>query len=239
VVDRSACGGRDLDEICAAAIAGGAEMIQLREKTEPSGTIFPLAKKLAARCRAAGVPFIMNDRVDLAVAVDADGVHLGQEDLPPAAARAIMKPGMLLGLSTHSEEQAAAAQAAGADYVAVGSMFPTTTKTIKHLVGPPLARRVRPLVKVPLIGIGGITPENVGEVPRSARRRTRRPPRADSWPRSTPRAANARPPDATLCGEAGSCTKGSRERHPGRTRNGTTSRCSRSGIALDVGRGGR
>jgi thiamine-phosphate pyrophosphorylase len=164
VLDRTASGGRDLDDILAAAIAGGAQMIQLREKTEPSGTIFALAQKLLARCRAAGVPFIVNDRVDLAVAVEADGVHLGQEDLPPRAARALMKPGMILGLSTHSEEQAAAAQAAGADYVAVGSMFPTTTKRIKHLVGPALARRARPLVRVPLVGIGGITPENVAEV---------------------------------------------------------------------------
>lgn len=164
VLDTTASAGRDLDEILAAAIAGGAEMIQLREKTEPSGTIFPIAQRLRARCRAAGVPFIVNDRVDLAMAVEADGVHLGQEDLPPAAARALMKPGMILGLSTHSETQAEAAQAAGADYVAVGSMFPTTTKPIKHLVGPVLARRVRPFVQVPLIGIGGITPENVGEV---------------------------------------------------------------------------
>src|SRR2546423_742037 len=103
-------------------------MIQLREKTMPSGTLLPLAQKLRARCRAAGVPFIVNDRVDLAMAVEADGVHLGQEDLPPAAARALMKPGMILGLSTHDEAQAEAAQAAGADYVAVGSMFTTTTK---------------------------------------------------------------------------------------------------------------
>ena len=164
VLDRSASGGRDLEDILAGALAGGAEMVQLREKTEPSGTIFPLAQRLRARCRAAGVPFIVNDRVDLAVAVDADGVHLGQEDLPPAAARSLLKTGMILGLSTHSEAQATAAQAAGADYVAVGSMFPTTTKPIQHLVGPALARRVRPLVRVPLIGIGGITPENAAEV---------------------------------------------------------------------------
>ncbi len=114
-----------LEDILAAALAGGAEMIQLRDKTLPSGTLLPLAQRLRARCRAARVPFIVNDRVDLAVAVDADGVHLGQDDLPPAAARALMKPGKILGLSTHSEAQAAAAQAAGADYVAVGSMFPT------------------------------------------------------------------------------------------------------------------
>ena len=164
VLDRTAAGGRDLDELLAAVLAGGAEMIQLREKTWPSGTLLPLAERLRARCRAAGVPFIVNDRVDLAVAVDADGVHLGQEDLPPAAALALLPRGKILGLSTHSEAQAAEAQAAGADYVAVGSMFPTATKPEFKLVGPALARRVRPLVRVPLIGIGGITPDNAGEV---------------------------------------------------------------------------
>jgi thiamine-phosphate pyrophosphorylase len=164
ILDRSVAGGRDLDPILAAVLAGGAEMIQLREKTWPSGTLFPMAQRLRARCRAAGVPFIVNDRVDVALAVDADGVHLGQDDLPPAAARPLLKPGMILGLSTHSVEQAKTAQAAGADYVAVGSMFPTATKPEFQLVGPALAREVRPVVHVPLIGIGGITPDNVGDV---------------------------------------------------------------------------
>jgi thiamine-phosphate diphosphorylase len=164
ILDRAASAGRDLETVLDAVLAGGAGMIQLREKTWPSGTVFPLAQRLRARCRAAGVPFIVNDRVDLALAVEADGVHLGQEDLPPAAARALLTPGMVLGLSTHSVEQAQAAQAAGADYVAVGSMFPTATKPEFQLVGPALARRVRPLVRVPLVAIGGITPDNVGEV---------------------------------------------------------------------------
>jgi thiamine-phosphate pyrophosphorylase len=164
ILDRSVAGGRDLDAILAAVLSGGAEMIQLREKTWPSGTLFPEAQRLRARCRAAGVPFIVNDRVDLALAVDADGVHLGQDDLPPGAARLLLKPGMILGLSTHSVEQAKVAQAAGADYIAVGSMFPTATKPEFQLVGPPLARQVRPVVQVPLIGIGGITPDNVGDV---------------------------------------------------------------------------
>ena len=164
ILDRSVAGGRDLDAILAGALDGGAEMIQLREKTWPSGTLFPVAQRLRARCRAAGVPFIVNDRVDLALAVDADGVHLGQDDLPPAAARALLKRGMILGLSTHSVEQAKTAQAAGADYVAVGSTFPTATKPEFQLVGPALARQVRPVVHVPLIGIGGITPDNVGDV---------------------------------------------------------------------------
>ena len=126
--------------------------------------MLPVAQRLLGLCRAAGVPFIINDRVDLAVAVDADGVHLGQDDLPPAAARAMLRPGKILGISTHSEAQATAAQAAGADYVAVGSMFPTVSKPEFQLVGVALARKVRPLVRVPLIGIGGITPDNVGEV---------------------------------------------------------------------------
>ena len=164
VLDRTASGGRDLETILAAALDGGAEMIQLREKTLPSGTVLPLAERLRERCAAARVPFIVNDRVDLAVAVGADGVHVGQDDLPPAAARKILPPGRILGLSTHSVEQAAAAQRAGADYVAVGSMYPTATKPEFQLVGPALAREVRPLVRVPLIGIGGITPDNVAAV---------------------------------------------------------------------------
>jgi thiamine-phosphate diphosphorylase len=164
VLDRAATGGRDLETVLDAVLSGGARMVQLREKTLPSGTLFPLAERLRARCRAAGVPFIVNDRVDLAVAVGADGVHLGQEDLPPAAARAILEPGMILGLSTHSVAQADAAQAAGADYVAVGSMYPTATKPEFQLVGPALVRELRPRIRVPLIAIGGITPDNAGEV---------------------------------------------------------------------------
>ena len=164
VLDRSATAGRDLDTVLEAALEGGARIVQLREKTLPSGTLFPLAERLRARCRAAGVPFIVNDRVDLAVAVGADGVHLGQDDLPPAAARALLKPGMILGLSTHSVAQAEAAQTAGADYVAVGSMYPTATKPEFQLVGPALVRELRPRIRVPLVAIGGITPENAGDV---------------------------------------------------------------------------
>ena len=106
----------------------------------------------------------MNDRVDLAVALEADGVHLGQDDLPPRHARALLRPGMILGVSTHSVEQARRAQADGADYVAVGAMFPTGTKPDFELVGPALVRAVRGEIRVPLVGIGGITPENVGQV---------------------------------------------------------------------------
>ena len=164
ILDRTVAGGRDLAELLDAVIAGGARMVQLREKTWPSGQILPLAQRLRARCRQAGVTFVMNDRVDLAVAVEADGVHLGQDDLPPRYARPLLRPGMILGVSTHSVEQARRAQADGADYVAVGAMFPTGTKPDFELVGPALVRAVRGEIRVPLVGIGGITPENAGQV---------------------------------------------------------------------------
>ncbi len=167
VLDRTAAGTRSLQEVLEACIAGGCRLVQLREKDWPSGRLLPLAGRLRARCREAEVTFIVNDRVDLALAVAADGVHVGQEDLPAAVARSLLRPGMILGVSTHSLAQARAARDAGADYVAVGAMFATATKVDHELVGPALMRRVRAEVGAPLVGIGGITPENAGEVIRA------------------------------------------------------------------------
>ena len=167
ILDRTAARGRDLEDLLEPALAGGARMFQLREKAWPSGRLLPLAERLRERCRRAGATFILDDRVGLALAVGADGVHLGQEDLPPRAARPLLRPPMLLGLSTHSVAQARDAQAAGADYVAVGSMFPTGTKPYFELVGPDLGRRLRPEIHVPLVGIGGISADNVADVIRA------------------------------------------------------------------------
>jgi thiamine-phosphate diphosphorylase len=164
ILDRGVARGRDLVALLDAAIAGGCRMVQLREKEWPSGRVLPLAETLRARCAAAAVTFIVNDRVDLALAVGADGVHLGQEDLPARAARPLLRAGMILGISTHSVAQARAAQADGADYVAVGSMFATSSKRDFELVGPDLVRKLRAEIRVPLIGIGGITHANVHEV---------------------------------------------------------------------------
>src|SRR5437867_9983384 len=102
ILDRAVARGRDLVELLDAAVAGGCRMVQLREKEWPSGRILPLAERLRNLCRRAGVTFIVNDRVDLALALDADGVHLGQDDLPPRAARPLLRRHMILGLSTHS-----------------------------------------------------------------------------------------------------------------------------------------
>ena len=152
ILDRVAARGRDLDEILAATLEGGCRMVQLREKEWPSGRLLPLAERLGGRCRRAGVTFIVNDRVDLAVAVGADGVHLGQDDLPPRAARPLLRPGMILGRSTHTLVQATRARDEAVDYVAVGSMFETATKPDFELAGPDLLRRIRPLTPLPLVG---------------------------------------------------------------------------------------
>ena len=167
VLDRAAARGRSLDDVLAAVIEGGCRMVQLRDKESPSGRLLPLAERLLARARRAGVTFVVNDRVDLAVAVGADGVHLGQDDLPAGLARPLLRPGMVLGVSTHDVAQAHAARDAGADYVAVGAMFATTTKPDFLLVGPGLVRKLRPDIRVPLVGIGGITHDNVADVIRA------------------------------------------------------------------------
>jgi thiamine-phosphate diphosphorylase len=164
ILDRSVAGGRDLSGLLEAVLAGGCRVVQLREKTMPLVQVFPIAQSMGRRCREAGALFIVNDRADLALAVGADGLHVGQDDLPARHARTILRPGMILGVSTHDAGQARRAVADGADYVAVGSIFPTTTKPGFQLVGPELIHRVRREVPVPLIGIGGITADNAASV---------------------------------------------------------------------------
>ena len=164
ILDQSVSAGRDLPGLLDAVLGGGCRLVQLREKTLPLAELLPLAQRLARRCRELGALFIVNDRADLALAADADGLHVGQGDLPARRAREVLRPGMILGVSTHDPEQARRAVADGADYVAVGSIYPTTTKAGFQLVGPELIRRVRPEVPVPLVGIGGITADNAGAV---------------------------------------------------------------------------
>jgi thiamine-phosphate pyrophosphorylase len=164
ILDPEAARGRALPELLDAVLAGGGRLVQLRDKTLPMADLLPLARALRARCRAAGALFIVNDRADLALAVGADGLHVGQDDLPAAAARRLLPPPIRLGVSTHDPAQARQAVADGADYVAVGSMFPSATKAGFQLVGPDLVRRVRPEIRRPLVAIGGITEANVAEV---------------------------------------------------------------------------
>jgi len=167
ILDRAATHGRDIREIFDAVIAGGCRMIQLREKEWSTRRLLPLAQELTDRAREAGATFIVNDRLDVALAVNADGLHVGQDDLPAPVARRLLPPGMIFGVSSHSLDQARQAQADGADYVAVGSIYPTGTKAEFQLVGVGLLRQARPLIRVPLVAIGGITPGNVAEVIRA------------------------------------------------------------------------
>ena len=164
ILDPGASRGRDAVTLLEAVLAGGGRLVQLREKTLPLSELFPLAEAIRQRCRQAGARFIVNDRADLALAVDADGLHVGQDDMPAPVARRLLRPGMILGVSTHDETQARQALRDGADYVAVGSIFPTGSKAGFQLVGPALVRKLRPEISVPLVAIGGITEDNVGQV---------------------------------------------------------------------------
>jgi len=164
ILDPDASAGRDLRDLLDAVLAGGCRMVQLRDKRTPLSALFALSESLRDRCRAAGALFIVNDRADLALAIGADGLHVGQDDLPAPAARRILPPGTVLGVSTHDPSQAHQARDDRADYVAVGSIFPTGSKAGFRLVGPALLERLRPEIPVPLIGIGGITRDNAAEV---------------------------------------------------------------------------
>jgi len=149
-------------------IRGGADVVQLREKDSSDRDLLRLAHVLRKMTHDAGVGFILNDRPDLAVTADADGVHLGQEDLPPDAARRILLPHQVLGISTHSLDQAVRARDAGTDYIGVGPVFPTATRGYEQGVGLDYIRAAATAVELPLVAIGGIRPENVADIIRAA-----------------------------------------------------------------------
>jgi thiamine-phosphate pyrophosphorylase len=146
------------------AIEGGADCLQLREKDMESGELLRRAKDFVALCREHGVISIINDRPDIAALSDADGVHVGQGDLPIAAVRQLLGRGKIVGVSTHTIEQARAAEEAGADYIGVGPVFPSSTKPRDFLPGLDFARAVAAEIQIFAIAIAGITLENVDEV---------------------------------------------------------------------------
>jgi len=167
IIDTQALAGRDHAEVARQVIRGGATIIQLRDKQHGKKELLAIAHEIKSLCAEHSVLFIINDYLDLALAVDADGLHLGQDDLPLPVARKLLPIGKVLGCSTHSLEQASAAQAAGADYIAIGSIYPTPTKENAIIIGTETLRQVRQTVNLPVMAIGGITRENVGEVTRA------------------------------------------------------------------------
>jgi thiamine-phosphate pyrophosphorylase len=151
-------------QAAAEAIAGGADCVQLREKSLEGGELLKRAKQLVKLCRQNNVLCIINDRPDIAVASGADGVHLGQEDLPALEARKIIGSRLILGVSTHNIDQAKKAVLDSADYIGIGPIFPSNTKSRDILPGLPFARQIAKEIKIPALAIAGITERNVDEV---------------------------------------------------------------------------
>ena len=147
-----------------AALRGGADCLQLREKNLSDRELLDRARRLAGLCRKSGKLLIVNDRPDIAAAAGADGVHLGQDDLPVAWARRIMPAGAVVGLSTHTLTQVTAGSREVPDYIAVGPMFATATKPRDQIAGPAMLAAARALTSLPLVAIGGITAENAAQV---------------------------------------------------------------------------
>ncbi len=152
-------------------LTGGVGILQLRAKNLAPADIEPLAAALLPLAREAGVPFIVNDHVDIAARIGADGVHVGQDDGALAAAREILGPGAIVGRSTHSLAQAEAAQAEGADYIGFGPLFPTLTKAGRPAIGLGDIAEVHRRVALPIFCIGGIKPENLATVKAAGARR--------------------------------------------------------------------
>jgi thiamine-phosphate pyrophosphorylase len=168
VTQASRSAGRSTEEIVGEAIAGGIDVIQLREKGTPVRERYELGQRLRQRTREAGVPFLVNDRVALAQALDADGVHLGDDDLPVDAARDVLGPDAIIGRSVSVPGDAIAAVDAGADYLGVGAVYATDSKSDipedEFAIGPERIREIADAVDVPIVAIGGITPENAPPV---------------------------------------------------------------------------
>ncbi|MEF8812702.1 MAG: thiamine phosphate synthase [Halovenus sp.] len=167
VTQESRSTGRPTTEIVDAAIAGGIDAVQLREKHTSVRERYELGRRVREQTAEAGVPLIVNDRVDLAAVIDADGVHLGQSDLPVTAARDLLGPDALVGCSAATVTEARTAVADGADYLGVGSVYPTDSKAVpdeEQGIGTDRVGAIADAVPVPVIGIGGITPANAGAV---------------------------------------------------------------------------
>ncbi|WP_225333086.1 thiamine phosphate synthase [Halomicrobium urmianum] len=155
-------------EVVRAAVDGGVGVVQLREKDLPARRRYELGTEVREITREAGVPLIVNDRVDLAQALSADGVHLGDDDLPVDVAREILGEDAIVGRSVSFVDDARAAEAAGADYLGVGAIYATGSKDDipddEYAVGPERVAAIAEVVSVPIVGIGGITPDNAAPV---------------------------------------------------------------------------
>lgn len=154
----------DIVEIARRAISGGADILQLRAKSSPDRQILKVGRAINNLAQKNKTLFLLNDRADLARIIDADGVHLGQEDLPIKDARSILGNNKILGISTHSVFQAQEAAKQGADYIAIGPIFVTTTKPKLTLLTPKIIAKIKDRIRIPFVAVGGINLNNLNQV---------------------------------------------------------------------------
>jgi thiamine-phosphate pyrophosphorylase len=164
IVTGAFCAGRPWHEVARAALAGGADAIQLREKSLEGGELVARARQLVAMCREHDAISIINDRADVALISGADGVHVGQDDLPARDVRKLLGPRGIVGVSTHQIEHARQASLDGADYLGVGPVFPSATKPRDITPGLAYAKQVATEIRLPAVAIAGITLGNVSKV---------------------------------------------------------------------------
>ncbi|MCL4370768.1 MAG: thiamine phosphate synthase [Chloroflexi bacterium] len=164
VTDPEACRGRPLEQVVAVAVEAGVGLVQLRQKQLSARQLLQLGSSLLEPVRRWGAALVVNDRVDVALALGADGVQLGGGSLPVAETRRLVGQGMLIGASVHSLEGALQAEGEGADYLLLGTIFETRSHPGLEPAGPGLVSRVAGAVRVPVIAIGGIKPDNAGSV---------------------------------------------------------------------------
>ena len=169
IVDPEATRGRPVLDVAEAVLEGGATLVQLRDKTGELETVLPTARAIKALCESRGALFIVNDDPHLAAASGAQGLHLGQDDMPVAEARRIVDSGTIIGRSNNTIEEIEASRNAGADYLAVGAVFPTSTmgKSGRPVVGIDLITTAKEAADQPIVAIGGITRYNAAEVMRA------------------------------------------------------------------------
>lgn len=164
VTDRKWLNGRSLTEVVKESLEGGATMIQLREKNLEEGPFLEEAKELQALCREYKVPFIVNDNVDIALEMGADGIHVGQSDMEAGEVREKLGPDKILGVSAQTVDQAVLAEKRGADYLGVGAVFPTGSKDDAVEVDFDTLKAICEAVTIPVVAIGGITRDNVTQL---------------------------------------------------------------------------
>lgn len=164
VTDRELMSCPTVEECVERAVAGGVSVVQLREKSCTSREFYELAVRVKKITAALNVPLIINDRIDICLAADADGVHLGQKDIPCAAARKILGRDKIIGVSAALPEEARRAELDGADYLGVGAVFSTSTKSDTRPVTPEIIRQIRAAVSIPFVAIGGINKNNIPQL---------------------------------------------------------------------------